>query len=98
MSLNHVCPFLHQDAAETAVCQLLLHYTAAVLGLLEFFFFFFSGLFVFLGLHLRHMKVPRLGLNPSYSLLPTPELQQLGIQAAPVTYTTAQGNTISLTH
>ena len=65
---------------------------------LRILFLFFSSLFVFLGLHLRHMKVPRLGLNPSYSLLPTPELQQLGIQAAPVTYTTAQGNTISLTH
>ena len=43
----------------------------------EFFFFFF------LGLHLRHMEVPRLGVWS--------ELQSLA-------YTTAQGNTGSLTH
>ena len=29
---------------------------------LTFFFFFFFGLFVFSGLHLRHMEFPRLGV------------------------------------
>ena len=45
---------------------------------------------VFLGLHLWYMEVPRLGVQS--------ELQQLGIRAASATYTTAHGNTGSLTH
>ena len=44
------------------------------------------------------MEVPRLGLNRSCSLQPTPEPQQRQIQAASVTYTTAHGNAASLTH
>ena len=36
-----------------------------------FFFFFFFFVFCFLGLHPRHMKVPRLGSNQSYSCWPT---------------------------
>ena len=52
------------------------------------FFLFFSGVFffwsfVFLGLHLKHMEVPRLGVKS--------ELQ-------PLTYTTAHSNARSLTH
>ena len=42
----------------------------------NFFFFFFSGL------HLRHMEIPKLGLNWNYSCQPMPQPQQLGIQAA----------------
>jgi len=53
-------------------------------------FFFFFGLFVFLGLHPQHMEVPRLGVES--------EPQQHQIQAESVTYTTAQGNTTFLTH
>ena len=52
--------------------------------------------FGFLGPHSWHMVVPRLGSNWSYQ--PTPEPPQCQIQAASVTYTTADGNTESLTH
>ena len=51
----------------------------------EIFFFF-----CFLEPHLQHMEVPRLG--------PTPQPQQHKIQAESATYTTAHGNTRSLTH
>ena len=44
------------------------------------------------------MEVPRLGLNRSCSLQPTPEPQQRQIQAASASYTTPHGNTGSLTH
>ena len=43
-----------------------------------------------LELHLRHMEVPRLGVEW--------ESQLHGIQAASATYTTACGNAGSLTH
>ena len=42
-------------------------------------------------------KLPGWG-NRSYSFWPTPQPQQHGIQTASVTYTTAHGNTKSLTH
>ena len=62
----------------------------------NFFFFVFLP---FLGLlQARHVEVPRLGLNRSCSCRPTLELQQCRIQAVSATYTTAQGNTRSLTH
>ena len=54
--------------------------------------------FFFLGLHLQHTEAPRLGLNQSCSLWLTPQPQQHGIRATSVTYITAQGNTVSLTH
>ena len=41
---------------------------------------------------------PGWGLNGSCSCWPTPQPQQLGIQALSVTYTTAHGNARSLTH
>ena len=63
----------------------------------HFIFFIFSS-FVFLGPHLWHMEVPRLGSNRSYSCRPTPQPQQHGIPAVFVTYTTAHGNVRSLTH
>ena len=53
---------------------------------------------LFLGLHLRHMEVPRLRLNWSCSCQLTPQLQQRGIWAASVTYTTAHSTARSLTH
>ena len=61
-------------------------------------FFFSSCLFLFLGLHLRHMEVPRLGiqLEQSCSCWPTPQPRQ--IQATSATYTPADGNARSLTH
>ena len=43
---------------------------------------FFLSFFCFLGLHLQHMEVPRLGCQP------TPQPQQRGIQAASMTYAT----------
>ena len=70
---------------------------------LIFFLFVFCFLFFcffwccFLGPHLQHMKVPRLGVpNRSCSHWPTP--QHHGTRAASSTYTIAQGNTGSLTH
>ena len=59
-------------------------------------FFSFFLVFFFLGLHLWHMKVPRLGSNQSYSCQCTPQLHR--IWAAPMTYITAHSNTRSLTH
>ena len=57
----------------------------------QFIYPFFSFCFVFLGLHLRHMEVPRPGSNQSCSQ-PMPQPQQCQIRAANVTYTTAHGN------
>ena len=54
--------------------------------------------FFFLGPHLQHMEVPRLGVNRSCSCRPTPQPQQHGIWAMSATYTTAHSNTGSLTH
>ena len=55
---------------------------------------------VFLGLHhLRHMEVPRLGIESElYSWQPTPQPQQGQIWAVSATYTAAHSNTQSLTH
>ena len=54
----------------------------------------------FLGPHLQHMEVPKLGIksNWSYSCQLTPQLQPRRIWAISVTHTTAHGNTGSLTH
>ena len=59
----------------------------AILGAKEKARFFVFGVCGFLGLHLRHMEVPRLGSNQSCSPWPMP--QQRGTQAETVTYTTA---------
>ena len=50
------------------------------------------------GLHLQHMEVPRLGVELELQLLPIPQTQQLRIQAASASYTTAHGSARSLTH
>ena len=47
--------------------------------------FFFLIFFFFLGPHLQHMEVPRIG-NWSCSHQPMPQPQQCGIRAASVTY------------
>ena len=62
-----------------------------------FLFFIFFFLFAFLWLHRQHMEVLRLGWNWSYSCWPMQYPQQRGIWATFVTYTTAHGNTGSLT-
>ena len=48
--------------------------------------------------HLWHMEVSTLGVELKCSCRPTLEPQQWWIQATPVTYTTAWGHIISLTH
>ena len=58
-----------------------------------FFFFFF-----FLRPHLRHLEVPRLGVEMELQGLPMPRSWQHSIWAKSVTYTTACGNTRFLTH
>ena len=59
-------------------------------------------LFVFLGLRLQHMDVPRLvgrnELNRSCSCGPQPQPQQHQIQATPVSYTTTRGKGRYLTY
>ena len=60
-----------------------------------FFFFFFFCLF---RPHPRHMEVPRLGLNGSYSFQPAPQAQHHQIQATSATCFIAHGNAGSLTH
>ena len=57
----------------------------------------FNKIFVFLGLHLPHMKVPRQGGQPNCSCWPTLQPQECQIQASTVTYPTAHSNTGSLT-
>ena len=52
----------------------------------------------FLGLHLRHMEVPRLRLESELQLALTPLPQQQRIWAGSATYAIAHGNTGSLTH
>ena len=51
----------------------------------------FVFIFIFLGAHLQHMEVPRLG-----GLIG--DTQQLRIRATSAAYTTAHGNVGSLTH
>ena len=41
------------------------------------FFFFFWSICLFLGPHLQHMEVPRLGVDSSYSCWPTPDLSHV---------------------
>ena len=60
------------------------------------FFLGFVFVFCFLGPHLLHMEVPRLGVESSCSCQPTPQQHQ--IQAESAAYITAHGNARSLTH
>ena len=62
-------------------------------ALVEHFFFF-----AFLGLHPRHMEVPRLEVKWDGSCQPMPQSQQCRTPATSETYTTVYGNTGSLTH
>ena len=59
------------------------------------FFFLF---FLFLGLHLQHMEVPRLGVQSELCCRPTLQPNQCQIWAGSATYTTAHGNTGSIIH
>ena len=62
------------------------------------YIFFFKIFFLFSGLHLWHIEVPRLGVEAEIQLLAYAQPQQHQIQAAFVTYATACSNTGSLTH
>ena len=59
----------------------------------EKFFPLWSYLFIYLYSFLEpwHMEVPRLGVQSELQL-PTPQPQQLGIQATSTTYATAHSN------
>ena len=90
-------PDAQYDAPSLWSCfasQISAQWEYSLLGFCCIFFPFFA----FLGLHPRHMEVPRLGLNQSCSRQPMPQWQQCGIQGATVTYTTAHSNAGSLTH
>ena len=77
-------------------------FTKITLSYTNFIFFFFP--FFFWGSQLWHIEVPRLevpvlqGSNQGCSCQPTPQPQQHQKRAASVTYTTACGNSGSLTH
>ena len=53
--------------------------------------------FLFLGLHLKHMQVPWLGVRLELHLPAYTQPQQCQIWATSATYTTAHGNVGSLT-
>ena len=61
----------------------------------HFILFYCFNFFCFLGQHLQHMEVPRLGAESGW-LIPQP--QKSGIYDTSMTYTTAQDNTRSLTY
>ena len=67
--------------------------TAATQAIAETAWSTLKCLLFFLGLHLQHMEVPRLGVKSELQLP-----QQHQIRAASVTYTTAHSNAGSLTH
>ena len=67
-----------------------------ILFLFPFFSFLFFFFLSFWGHTLGIQRFPV--LNQSYCCQPTPEPQQHGIRAVSTTYTTAHGNTRSLTH
>ena len=54
--------------------------------------------FVFLGLHLRHMEVPRLGVQSELKPLANTTATATQDLSLPATYITAHGNARSLTH
>ena len=54
--------------------------------------------FFFLGLHLQHMAVPRLGVELQMQLLANTTATQYGILAVSGTYTTALDRAGSLTY
>ena len=65
------------------------------------YFVLFFGIYLFIafqGCPCSVWRFPGQGSSQSYSCRPTPQPQQLGIQAASAICTTAQGNTRSLTH
>ena len=70
-------------------------YFSAFLRLIWFQLSFFA---LFLGMHMRHKEVHRLGVTWSCSCMATLQPQQHGIPATSVIYTTGQGNTGSLIH
>ena len=58
------------------------------------YLFIYLFICVFLGLHSRHMEIPRLGVKLELHLPAYTPLQQCRIQVVSVTYTTAHGNEI----
>ena len=58
---------------------------------------FFRFIFVFLGPHLWHMEVPRLGLKSKLQLQASTAATAKGTRHGSATYTTAQGNPRSFT-
>ena len=63
-----------------------------------FLFFFSFYFFVFLGLHMQHTEVPRLGVKSELQLLVYTTATATGIQAMSVTYAAVHSSTRSLTH
>ena len=62
------------------------------------YLFIYLFIYCLLGPHLWNVEVPSLGAHLSYSHWSTPQPQECQIRATSVTYTTAHGNTRSLTH
>ena len=75
----------------TSPCGNLLHLADSEIHLLLYLFIYLF-IYCFLGLHLRHLEVPRLRVESQ------PQPQQRRIGATSANYTTAHGNAGSLTH
>ena len=78
--------------------QLILATDCHLTDILLYFILFYFIYFCFLGPHLQHTGVPRLGVELELQLRPSPQPQKHGIWAQSVTYAAACGNTRSLTH
>ena len=74
--------------SNTAHFSKLIKLDSALLLVRNYLYKVFSPFF-FLGPHLQHMEVPRLGVLSELQLMATPQPQQCQIQAASVTYTVA---------
>ena len=85
--LTHCLPMSHRSGSQSGFQNN---------GIVEAPLYLFIYLFSFLGPHLRHMEVPRLGSNWSCSCQPRPQPHQN--QTTSATQATAHGNAGSLNH
>ena len=93
---SHVAK-MHDAHKKAPICKKCLTALLFLVLFLSIYIFYFLFFLLFRATH-PIGRFPGEGLNRSYSCLPTPEPEQLGIWAASVTYTTAQGNTGSIAH
>ena len=95
---SHLSLLHHNGTSTFSTFWNVLLYTCTIFTCFIFLFFFFLSFFYFLDRSPSTWRFPGYGSNRSRSHRPTPEPQQRGIQGPSATYTTAHGNTGSLTH